>query len=167
MLFKIIITGLVSWWVSKFIFALFCLNRIHCTRYTFQGVGCATIHHRRHESKYSALNQLDNTIKYPSIYESKNCLHNLCTNVTNYPSIYIQNVISKSKQFDQYFGSVIQPYNQPRLSAKSSQDYEERNMCDTIQFKYFPELAKNKLNKRVIIVNVENFRQAVSFETCV
>lgn len=102
-----------------------------------------------------------------SFLENENCIYNLCSNVSRYPDTLIKEMINKKKEFHRFFGSVIQPYHVPTLAAKSPINGQDKNMCPTQQYTYFPEIALNKNRKKMYIVNVDKFKQAVSFETCV
>ncbi|KAF5304382.1 hypothetical protein FQA39_LY09761 [Lamprigera yunnana] len=102
--------------------------------------------------------------------ESNDCIYHLCSNITNYPSNNIKSIIQKRKEFHNLFGPVIQPYEPPTLSGKSPsiiEGFEEKNMCATRKYTHYPQTALNKYRKRVVIVNVDDFKQAVSFEICI
>ncbi|KAK4880930.1 hypothetical protein RN001_004249 [Aquatica leii] len=104
-----------------------------------------------------------------NLAETDDCIYHLCSNITNYPQYNIRSIIEKKKEFHNLFGPVIQPYEPPKLTGKSPsiiQGFEEKNMCATRQYTHYPQTALNKYRKRTVIVNVDDFRQAVSFEIC-
>ncbi|KAF5298679.1 hypothetical protein FQR65_LT09659 [Abscondita terminalis] len=104
-----------------------------------------------------------------NLAENDGCIYHLCNNITNYPSNNIKNIIEKKKEFHNLFGPVIQPYEPPTLLGKSPsiiEEFEEKNMCATRQYTNYPQTALNKYRKRVVIINVDDFKQAVSFEIC-
>ncbi|XP_031354673.1 uncharacterized protein LOC116179102 isoform X2 [Photinus pyralis] len=101
--------------------------------------------------------------------ESNACVHHLCSNVTNYPTVDVNTIIKKKKEFHHFFGSVIEPYSPPEILGKAPVygATEDQNMCPVKTYKLSPQTALSVTMKRVVIVNVEDFKQVVSFEVCI
>lgn len=113
-------------------------------------------------------NDFSKFFDYHNLAETEDCVHHLCYNMTNYPSDTIKNIIAKKKEYHHHFGFVIEPYTPPSILEKSpiSSGTEDLNMCATRQYTHYPQTALNKFSKRVVIVNVDDFKQSVSFEIC-
>lgn len=121
-------------------------------------------------NKLKQSNEFFEFFDYRNLAESNDCVYHLCSNVANYPNISVKNIITKRKEFHHLFGSVIEPYTPPSLLERSPilNDVEdEQNMCPVLTYTLRPQTALNKNTKRVVIVNVDDFKQEVSFEVCV
>ncbi|KAK5649212.1 hypothetical protein RI129_000241 [Pyrocoelia pectoralis] len=101
-----------------------------------------------------------------NLMENNECIHHLCYNITNYPSSSVKDIITRNKDFHHLFGSVIRPYSPPTLSPKFTSN-EDENMCAVLTYTVRPQTALNKSTKRVVVANVDDYKQEVSFEVCV
>lgn len=95
----------------------------------------------------------DNQIK------SSNCSFGLCDEVDDYPVEKVHNIL-KRYELKNYF-SIEKEVN---IINRFGEDTE--NLCATITHTRFPKTAKNMQDKEQVIVNVDQYKQGVVFETC-
>lgn len=95
----------------------------------------------------------------------KKCLNNVCDEVDEYPADYIKSIISRTKEFDDFFNNVIPPDITDRLRPDSTES-QEQTMCQTKSHVSYPKFGKNTANSSKIIINVEGYVQALVYETC-
>ncbi|CAG9818069.1 unnamed protein product [Phaedon cochleariae] len=95
--------------------------------------------------------------------KSKNCPYGLCEEVENYPEGKIKNFISRSEVLKQYFDQMAIP----SISFSNRFGEDGDPLCPTRTYTKFPKSATNTQNIAKILVNVDEYKQGVVYETCV
>ncbi|XP_028130140.2 uncharacterized protein LOC114326108 [Diabrotica virgifera virgifera] len=94
-------------------------------------------------------------------------LNQLCTNSTAYPKLAIKRLLKRNKkQFGYLAGSVIAPAFDFTSDLLRAPEVEE-NMCRTKKISMTPKVAFDIKKNRKFIVNVEDFQQIITYETCI
>lgn len=108
------------------------------------------------------------------ILATYNCFdHYLCNTTTNYPINRIQKLVKRNTKLLKSSGTAFetmskndQQQHQDMLSLRDDFAYIERNLCDTQRVTIYPTVAKDVNNRLRYVVNVEEYRQGIVFETC-
>lgn len=100
----------------------------------------------------------------PKPIKNENCIEGLCEDVSDYPSNHIVEVMSKAVLVDNYFGTESPPFE---ISDRLAGDEDrEQTLCPTTPHLYYPKKAKNTEDVEKFIINIENYKQGLVFETC-
>lgn len=101
-------------------------------------------------------------------FGNEDCVHQICDDDETYPYKTIETKMKESMEFKKYFGTIIEPHRKPTITNRFGEvdNSNLTNMCKTAYHTRYPKVAINKEGLEKYIVNTEEFKQAVSFETC-
>ncbi|XP_018564206.1 protein spaetzle-like [Anoplophora glabripennis] len=90
--------------------------------------------------------------------KSRSCFYGLCDEVDDYPVEKIQRILNNS-ELKKFFSTV-------KFENRFAETEEGDNLCATVTHTRFPKTAKNIQDKEQVIVNVDQYKQGIEFETC-
>nr|WMZ41601.1 spaetzle-4 protein [Altica viridicyanea] len=90
-----------------------------------------------------------------------------CTKTPSYPKIAIKKMLNRNKGFQFLSGSVIEPLNETVILNYRAPADQEENMCKTRKVSMLPKTAFDTKKKLKYIVNVDDMKQVITYETCV
>ncbi|KAK4880929.1 hypothetical protein RN001_004248 [Aquatica leii] len=95
-----------------------------------------------------------------------NCIEDICDDAKDYPYDKIKEVIGQIK-FDNLFNSLEGSIVELPSRFKPPGEDGSETLCATITHTVYPKQMKNENNVERFIVNVEDHKQGLVFETCV
>lgn len=104
--------------------------------------------------------------KMPKI-KPNSCENDICEDVDDYPVDYIDKILGKTKEFQDYFARQSQDESfivSDRVGGLG--EYEEQTLCTSSVRTQKPKLGKNLNGTFITVVNTEKYQQVIVTETC-
>ncbi|KAB0793956.1 hypothetical protein PPYR_13576 [Photinus pyralis] len=99
--------------------------------------------------------------------KGQNCVAGVCNEAKDYPYNHIKDVLNKIKTYNKLFGFLEGTVVTLPNRFKPGVDEEDETLCPVITHTVYPKTIKNENDTERYIINIDEHKQGLVFETCV